>query len=92
MTLGTKCFRCGSRRLVHGSIPGRHGGDGAFHPMDARLGPVRAGVPLPSDLVACANCGLFVGELSVSALSDELAWFANAEVKAWLAEKPDRPL
>ena len=60
--------------------------------MDARFGVVRAGVALPSDLMACANCGLLVGEVSVSALTDELALFANAEVSAWLAAKPDRPL
>lgn len=92
MTSGTTCFRCGSRRLVHGSIPGRHGGDATFHPMDARFGLVRGGVALPSDLVACANCGLLVGEVSVSALTDELALFANAELTTWLTEKPDRPL
>jgi hypothetical protein len=92
MATGTTCLRCGSRRLVHGSIPGRHGGDATFHPMDARFDVIRAGVSLPSDLLACANCGLLVGEVSVSELTDELALFANAEVSAWLAEKPDRPL
>ena len=85
-------MRCGSRRLVHGSIPGRHGGDASFHPMDARLSVVRSGVALPPDMVVCANCGLLVCELDAVALADELALFANAEVRAWLAEKPDRPL
>ena len=85
------CPRCSSRRLVRGTVTGSEAGI-RFTADQARLPALRLGVPVQSNARACAECGLLWTELYARELAAHLGRLASADVKAWLEEKPDRPL
>lgn len=63
-----------------------------FRPDAERFGFFRSGIAVPGNVRACAECGFIALELYVRDLHDHLAFMAKPEIKAWLEEKPDKPL
>lgn len=86
----TACPRCSSRRLVRGELFGD--GGTRFKADHVTLSALRLGVTVAPSARACAECGFLWSEVGAHELRTHLGRLATPEVKAWLDEKPDRPL
>jgi hypothetical protein len=88
----TSCLRCGSHRLVRGRFNSPRSTQAQFKADAARFGFFRSGLDVSANVSACVECGLVTSELYVQELNDHLSFWAKPEIKAWLHEKPDKPL
>jgi hypothetical protein len=88
MANGEQCPRCGKALLVHGSFPNMRGPRSGFKPEELRFFSLSVQfpeVPISSEVVACASCGLVWAELDVAALRQKLHDLGNEDVRRRLS-------